>query len=109
MKKLFSQIDHDNFLIEIKSKMLNKKTLIDSAIFDINNLFFDLAFCDGGDDSIVQYDSNKFVFQMTIRLNPEDVEFWDANIDDKSELDLELYCKKRDEILNLIKENKLTI
>lgn len=98
----FSQKDHDNFLIEIKKVMLSN-VIIDSAIYAINNLFFEHAFCEGGDDLIAEYDSNKFVYQMTIRLTEPDVLMYDL---DK---DLELYEKKRNEVLRLIKENKLVI
>ena len=103
MKKDTRQANHDNFLINIKKVMLDKNTIIDSAIYAINNIFFDMAFCEGGDDLIVQYDANKFTYQMTIRLNEEDILMYDL---DK---DLELYTKKRDEVLSLIKKGELKI
>ena len=97
------QQEHDQFLIDIKSKMLNKETIIDSAIYDINNFFFESIFCEGGDDELADFDPNRFAFHMTIRLTESDIELWDN--DNESEL----YDLKKQEVLTLIKSGQLNL
>jgi hypothetical protein len=104
-----------------KNKMKNlsqkdKKDFSDTEITDINRKIWDLIFCEGGDDEIGEYDSNRFAYHMTIRLTKDDIIHKGSNLKDEdfpyldSDDDfLKLYCKLKYEVLDLIKQGKLNL
>ena len=90
----------ENFSL-MQQLMKHKDVIVDSAVIDNVNSFFDKIFCEGGDDSTIGYDSQSLAIAMAASLTNEDINEWDEiddNTEEGQEQDLQFYFKIRDRI-----------
>lgn len=68
------KLSHDQFMIIMAS---NPDLLADSAHYEFFSAFFDLLFCDGGDDAFASENSNYIALLMTCLLPYRFIEDYD--------------------------------